>query len=96
MFDYTSRYDKIPDAPYVFPDGRTVTYKRRRFLPDGTTLPLLAEVAVRQGERLDLFTYRTLGDPLQFWRVADANNAMSPFSLVDRTGRLLRVPVPQP
>jgi hypothetical protein len=96
MFDYTSRYYRVPDARYTFPDGRTVTYRRRRFLPDGAALPLLAEVAVRQGERLDLFAHRTLGDPLQFWRIADANDAMNPFALVVRTGRLLRVPVPQP
>lgn len=96
MFDFTSRYYRLPDAPYTFPDGRMVTYRRRRFLPDGASLPVLAEVAVRQDERLDLLTHRTLGDPLQFWRVADANNAMNPFALVERTGRLLRVPVPQP
>lgn len=96
MFDFTSRYHKLQDATFTFPDGRTVTYKRRRFLPDPASLPLLAEVGVAAEERLDLFTYRTLGDPLQFWRIADANNAMNPFDLVEPTGRSLRVPVPQP
>ena len=96
MFDYTSRYYRVTEARYTFPSGRTVAYRRRRFLPDAASMPLLAEVAVRQGERLDLIAYRTLGDPLQFWRIADANNAMDPFALVERTGRRLRVPVPQP
>ena len=96
MFDYTSRYYRIEDAHYVFPDGRAATYKRRRFLPDASLLPLLADISVRQDERLDLFAHRTLGDPLQFWRIADANTAMNPFTLVERTGRRLRVPVPQP
>jgi hypothetical protein len=96
MFDHTSRYHRVADARYAFADGRTVTYRRRRILPDGASLPVLAEVAVRQDERLDLFTYRTLGDPLQFWRIADANDAMNPFELVERSGRLLRVPIPQP
>jgi hypothetical protein len=96
MFDYNSRYEKIADASYTFSDGRSLTFKRRRFLPQGTALPLLGEIAVRQGERLDLFTHRTLGDSLQFWRIADANDAVNPFDLVEEGGRLLRVPVPQP
>ena len=59
-------------------------------------MPLLAEVAVGQGDRLDLITARTLGDPEQFWRVCDANDAMDPRELTAETGRALRVPVPQP
>lgn len=95
MFDFTSRYATLATVTYTAPDGRTVSYVRRRSVPAGETLPLLAEVPVGAGERLDLLTHRTLGDPLQFWRIADANNAINPFDLqVD--GRLLRVPVPQP
>ena len=96
MFDFTSRYYKIEDAQYTDGAGRVIAYKRRRFLPQGEALPLLVEVTVLQGERLDLVTYRTLGDPLQFWRVGDANNAMNPFDLVEPPGEKLRVPVPQP
>jgi len=96
MFDHTSRYYRLETATMTRPDGATVAYVRRRFLPQAEDLPLLAEVAVNQGERLDLFTARTLGDPLQFWRVCDANNAMNPLELIDRPGRLLRVPFPQP
>jgi hypothetical protein len=96
MFDYTSRYFALPVAALHTPDGRDIVYVRRRLLPRGETQPLLAEVSVQQGERLDLFTYRTLGDPLQFWRVADANNAVNPFDLVDPPGQTLRVAVPQP
>lgn len=96
MFDHTSRYYAIEEATYAAPDGREVAYKRRRFLPPGESLPLLAEATVAQGERLDLVTFRTLGDPLQFWRVADANDAVNPFDLEEPAGRTLRVPVPQP
>lgn len=96
MFDHTSRYYRLETATMTRSDGATMVYVRRRFLPQGGDLPLLAEVAVNQGERLDLFTARTLGDPLQFWRVCDANNAMSPLELVDKPGRRLRVPLPQP
>ena len=96
MFDYTSRYYSLANATYTAPGGREVAYKLRRFLPPGASLPLLAEVTVMQGERLDLVAYRTLGDPLQFWRIADANDAVSPFDLEQPSGQILRVPVPQP
>jgi hypothetical protein len=40
-------------------------------------------------------TARALGDPEQFWRICDANNAMYPPDLVAEPGQRLRVPVPQ-
>jgi hypothetical protein len=95
MFDSTSRYYAIETATLTGPDGRSVAYKRRRLLPRGADLPLLAEVTVAQGDRLDLVTARALGDPEQFWRVADANDAMDPAELTADPGRVLRVPVPQ-
>ncbi len=95
MFDFKSRYYSIETVTLTAPDGRILSYKRRRFLPRGETMTLLAEVEVTQGDRLDLMTARTLGDPEQFWRVADANEAMNPFDLTAEVGRLLRVPVPE-
>lgn len=96
MFNFTSRYFNLETAAVTLPDGRTAVYKRRRFLPRGPSMPLLAEAAVTEGDRLDLITARTLGDPEHFWRVADANDAMNPFDLTAEAGRVLRVPVPQP
>lgn len=95
MFEPTSRYGTIDTATLATPDGRVITYKRRRFLPPGDELPLLVELTVAQGDRLDLITARTLGDPEQFWRICDANNAIDPSELVDPPGRVLRVPLPQ-
>ena len=96
MFDPTSRYANLPTATFTTPDGRVVAYVRRRFAPPGDALPLLVEVTVIQGDRLDNITARTLGDPEQFWRVCDANNALNPPDLTDEPGRVLRVPIPQP
>lgn len=93
MFDPDSRYADLETAVLVTGDGREVSYKRRRLLPQGTKLPLLVEVTVRDGERLDLITARTLGEATQWWRVADANNAMDPSGL-EVPGRTLRVPLP--
>jgi hypothetical protein len=96
MFQPTSRYYAIETASLTMPDGRIVTYKRRRFLPHGRDLPLLAEVTLQPGERLDLLAARTLGDPEAFWRICDANDAIDPAELTVEAGRVLRVPVPQP
>ncbi len=95
MLDPSSRYYSLETASVTTPDGRDIAYKRRRFLPRGQAMPLLVEVSVAQGDRLDLITARTLGDPEQFWRVSDANNAMDPRDLTAEPGRILRVPIPQ-
>ena len=94
MFDPTSRYYLLEEATFARADGEEVHYVRRRFCPPGEALPLLVEVVVVDGDRLDLLTARTLGDPLQFWRVADANNALNPTDLLKERGRYLRVPQP--
>jgi nucleoid-associated protein YgaU len=94
MFESTSRYYALENATLTTPDGRIIAYKRRRFLPDGKDMQLLVEVTVTEGDRLDLITARTLGDPEQFWRICDANNAMNPLELIE-PGRVVRVPVPQ-
>lgn len=95
MFNYTSRYYSIQTAQYDTPDGRRIAYKWRRFLPQGKTLPLLQEVTVLEGDRLDLITYKGLGEPEQFWQVCDANDAMNPAELTAEIGRVLRIPIPQ-
>jgi hypothetical protein len=95
MFDPNSRYYNLETAVLTTPDGRELAYKRRRFLPDGNQMTLLAEVTVIEGDRLDLITSRTLSDPEQFWRVADANNAMDPMELTNEPGSQLRVGIPQ-
>ncbi len=96
MFEPTSRYFTIETAQLTLPDGRMLSYKRRRFLPQGKDLPLLGEVTVGSDERLDVLTARALDDPEQFWRLCDANDAMHPDELTAEPGRTLRVPLPQP
>lgn len=95
MFDHTSRYYLLANRIHGTAGERQTAYKERRFLPQGETLPLLAEVTVAQSDRLDLVAARTLGQPELFWRVADANNAMDPFELTSTAGARLRVPLPQ-
>ena len=96
MFDPNSRYTKTPTASLTDSSGREIAYIRRRFLPRSRDLPLLAQVTVSPGERLDLITARAIGDPEQFWRVCDASNAMNPPDLTSEPGRTVRIPIPQP
>lgn len=100
MFDHMSRYYPLPTASLVTPDGNVVTYVSRRFLPQGASLPLMFEVAVTPGERIDLLSNRVYGDPLAFWRICDANNAMDPGDMLGEAAadpsRRLRAPLPQP
>jgi hypothetical protein len=93
MFAPNSRYHALATATHTTPDGRTVVHLRRRFLPQGDDLPLLVEVTPTASDRLDHIAARTLGDPTQFWRVCDANNALNPAALV-APGHPLRVPTP--
>jgi hypothetical protein len=97
MFPVTSRYYNIEVATMQTADGRTVSYLRRRFLPNGTPAIALATYTVVQGDRLDNVTARFIGDPEQFWRVCDANNAMRPDDLTDESqiSHSLIIPLPQ-
>ncbi len=95
MFPVTSRYARIETAQLEAANGRTIIYLRRRFVPGDKNMVTLIEHTVTQGERLDNITARYLGDPEQFWRVCDANNAMRPDELTEDVGRRLRIPLPQ-
>ncbi len=94
MFDPNSRYVKLPVESLVNAEGATVRYVSRRFLPQGEKMSVLRRVQVTAGDRIDSITGDTLGDPEQFWRVCDANNAMYPLELTFRPGRVLAIPVP--
>lgn len=95
MFEPHSRYAKLATRTFLTEDGRTISYVERRFLPPAERHALLVEVTVDQADRLDLIASRTIGDPEQYWRICDANDAMDPFTLTDEAGRVLAVPLPQ-
>jgi len=91
----SSRYARTATAEFETSDGRKIVYFKRRFLPYGRTLPHLVDITVTEGDRLDNLTAAALGDPEQFWRICDANDAMNPFDLVAEPDTVLKVPVPQ-
>ncbi len=94
-FPPTSRYHGIETATLESADGRTIIYVRRRFCPSPERFAFLQEHVVTQGERLDNITAHYLGDPEQFWRICDANNAMRPDELTETIGRRLRITLPE-
>lgn len=89
-----SRYAKCGVLARRDASGQRVTYLALRILPHGANVAGAARTAVQADElgRLDLVAQRTLRDPEQAWRIADANDAMDPFALVARPGRVLRLP----
>ncbi len=93
-YPVTSRYYGIEIATYSISVNEPVVYLRRRFVPPADKFQLLQEHTVTQGERLDNITAQYLGDPEQFWRICDANNAMRPDELTETVGRRLRITLP--
>ena len=95
MFAFTSRYYNIGLLEHETSDGKKIVYLRRRFVPPSNRFQLLQEHSVAEGERLDNITARYLGDPEQFWRLCDANDAMRPDELTETVGRKLRITLPE-
>ena len=98
MFDKTSRYAKLETATLKAADAdgaeREIRYVRRRFLPEAHRMTTLVEHTVTEGDRLDNVAAKYLGDPVLFWSVADANNAMRPEELTEEVGRSLKIALP--
>jgi nucleoid-associated protein YgaU len=95
IFRPTSRYFAVPAVKYAVPNGPEVAYLQRRFLPPAGWSTVVAAHTVTEGDRLDNITARYLGDPEQFWRLCDANNALDPYDLTAEIGRRLKIPLPQ-
>jgi hypothetical protein len=93
-FGPSSRYHDVEVATYTTKDGRTIAYLRRRFVPPPESFATLHEHVVRAGERLDQVAAAEIGDPEQFWRIADGNGASAPEELTDAPGRRLRITLP--
>src|SRR3989442_7324059 len=75
-------------------EPRAIRYVERRFLPPSGAGTTLLEHVVTQGDRLDNVTASYLGDPTQFWRVADANYTSRPEELTDEVGRRIAITLP--
>ena len=95
QFAPNSRYYAVPTATLTLPDGRMLTYLTRRFVPQPERFALLKQHAVVQNDRLDNLAAQYFNDPVQFWRLCDANRALRPDELIETIGRLLRITLPE-
>lgn len=87
MSGASSRHDGAPTYAATL-NGEPVTLLRPRFAPDRAAA--LQHVVVA-GDRLDLLAWRYFGDPLQYWRIVDANPTLAPEALLE-IGRVLTIP----
>ena len=96
MLQPGSRYQALSVnlLAYTGPDGRPIVYLPRRTVPAGAPVSLPATVMAGPNDRLDQVATRILGDPQQFWRLCDANDAMNPFTLLEDATGHLRLPSP--
>jgi hypothetical protein len=88
VFDEKSRY--VRHAAWttaIDRRGRTVACVTPAEVPD---LPELGFHRRREGQRLDHLAAHYLGDPAGFWRIAEANGAMTAEAALERP--LVRIP----
>ena len=95
LFAPGSRYYGVAASRMTLADGTAIVYLRRRFVPPPENFALLQEHVVAAGDRLDNIAARYLGDPLQYWRICDANRATRPDELSETPGRRLRITLPE-
>ena len=94
-FPVTSRYYNTETAELVTPDGKTIVYMRRRWVPQPESFTTLYEHTVVEGDRVDNVAAEYIGDPEQFWRLCDANNELRPVELTGTVGRVIRITLPE-
>lgn len=94
MFFRGSRYEPVAEASLATSDGRTIQYKRMRFIPPASQ-PARTFVRILDGDRPDLVAFRAIGDPEQFWRLCDLNLVRRPVDLTAAAGQLVAIPAPQ-
>lgn len=96
----TSRYAAVgtrvhtPAAPPGEPEV-PVAHFARRLVPRPDRLAAAHEIACTQGDRRDTVAAAVFGDPLLWWRLADANGVIDPAGMTTPAGRKLQVPQPQ-
>jgi len=95
LFASNSRYHGVDIATLETAAGITLAYVRRRFVPQAEQFALIREHVVVQNDRLDNLAAKYFGDPEQYWRLCDANNAIRPDELIETIGRRLRITLPQ-
>src|SRR6185312_2015473 len=88
-FPATSRYYAVGTAAVQKADGTSTKYLRRRFIQPAESFELIQVYVIKEGDRLDNIAAAFIGDPEQFWQLADANNSPAPETLTEQPGTSL-------
>lgn len=94
-FAANSRYAGLETNEWTRADGLPLRYVKRRFIPQPELFATLQEHAVEEKDRLDNIAAKYYSDPELYWRLCDANGAMNPSDLTVKTGRRLRITLPE-
>jgi hypothetical protein len=94
-FPPTSRYYNVQTTSRLAPDGTMQVYLRRRVVPGSDRFTVVQEHRVAAGERLDHLAATYLGDPEQYWRLCDANDAVRPDALLERLDSVVDIALPE-
>ena len=94
VFPANSRYQNTETRQLVLPDGSTILYLARRFLPPLGSLAIMQKYTVVQGDRVDNIAAQFIGDPEQFWRLCDANPVLRAEELTETIGRRIAIALP--
>jgi hypothetical protein len=86
-----SRYEKVGDVETTDVRGRTIRYKRTRFIE---TPPVAGTHLVNDAERLDVLAFFAYGDAERWWLIADLNAAVHPEETLE-SGRVILMPAGQ-
>jgi hypothetical protein len=93
MFEPTSRYSTCEDVFLVTRDGKTIKYKKRRFIQKEkeNQTDIILETKIVAGDRIDLISFKYFADPEQFWRLCDMNGVMHPLDLTTNIGKTIKI-----
>jgi hypothetical protein len=94
-FPVTSRYYGIETKTIELADGTTVSYLKRRFVPQPSRFATVETHLVTAGERPDHIAHQYLNDAEQFWLLCDANAVLNPDELTATVGRRIRITLPE-
>lgn len=92
-FPPDSRYHGTATRSFTAPDGRQIAYLARRLVPPPEDFATIGWRVVIEGERLDQIAAETIGNPLAYWLICDANRAVWPEDL-GAAGTELRLTLP--
>ncbi|GII88906.1 hypothetical protein Ssi03_68960 [Sphaerisporangium siamense] len=90
----TSRYFGIAPAVHTDASGQAIPYLPPRPAPRPDAFVTVQAHEVRVGDRADILAGRHLGDPEQWWQLADANPVLDPRDLTATPGRRVRITLP--